>query len=68
MTVFEYILLGLWLSAMVLLTVRRFSRRGRWSASLDTPYVDVDVPVHHHHHDHGHHGVFDHIDFGGHHH
>ncbi len=35
MTVFEYILLGLWLSAMTLLTVRRFSRRGRWSGPID---------------------------------
>jgi hypothetical protein len=68
MTVFEYILLGLWLSAMAYCTVRLFSKRGRrqWSGPYDVTLmgIDVDMPVHHHETiDHGHHSVLDHIDF-----
>jgi hypothetical protein len=71
----EYIVLGVWLLAVVMSALSRGRRRRSWSMVSDaadtaSSYDDSAHHGHHHgHHSHDHgHSVFDHIDVGGGHH
>lgn len=71
MSIFGYILLGIWGAAYLALMVRRSHRRRAVRISGEIPRTDLEVihvPIECAHHAHHHADVVHHIDVGTHHH